>query len=152
MADPKKGYKPGIYRLVSGTIDADGNFSATNVPKAGFVPGIYKLTQVTVDGNGDLSAASEDVGVTASITVTVDAAGDPSVTDTPQEGYVPGFYRVSTSTNEPKEGFIEAFTAVVGTITSGVWSASAVPANALLETTTGATLLETTTGTVLLET
>ena len=124
MANPKEGYKPGIYRLVSGTVDAAGAFSITNVPKEGYLPGIYKLTTVTVDGDGDLSAASEDTGISASITVTIDGDGIPSVTDIPQQGYVPGFYRVTASTNIPKDGFKNTFTSVAGSITSGVWSAT----------------------------
>ena len=137
MADPKVGYSPGVYRLVQGTVDAAGDFSATNVPKEGFVPGIYKLTQVTVDASGDLSATSEDRGVKRSIIVTVDASGDISETNIPQIGYVPGLYRVTTSTNTPKEGFIDTFTTDVGDIVSGIWEASV----ALLLMESGDTLL-----------
>ena len=133
MADPKKGYLPGIYRLVSGTVDANGNFSITNIPKEGYVPGVYKLTEATVDGDGDLSADAGDVGVKASITVTVDANGNLSETDIPQQGYVPGVYRVTTSTNEPKEGPISFFTAVVGSVSSGIWTTTPSLADALLQ-------------------
>ena len=126
MTDPKQGYTSGVYRLVQGTVDASGDFSATNVPKEGFVPGIYKLTEVTVDGNGDLSAASEDVGVRRTIIVTVDGDGDISETDIPQEGYIPGVYRVTTSTNYPKEGLFSTFTAEVGDILSGIWVEASV--------------------------
>lgn len=133
MAEPKKGYLPGIYRLVSGTVDANGYFSITNIPKEGYVPGIYKLTEATVDGDGNLSADAGDVGVKASITVTVDANGNLSETDIPQQGYVSGVYRVTTSTNDPKEGVFSFFTSVVGSISSGVWTATAPVADSLLQ-------------------
>ena len=122
MTDPKKGYKNGVYRLVSGTVDADGVFSITNIPREGYVPGVYKLEQVTIDANGDTSTAENDIGISRSITVTVDGDGNLSETEIPQEGYVPGVYRVTTSTNYPVEGLVETFTAVDGAITSGVWT------------------------------
>ena len=104
MALPKKGYLPGIYRFVSGTVDAAGrylpfDFSITNIPKDGYVPGIYQLTQVTIDAEGNTDVAEDAVGIVAAVEVTVDGAGDLSVTDIPQEGYVSGVYRVTTSTN-----------------------------------------------------
>jgi len=126
MTEPKVGYTSGVYRLVQGTVDANGTFSVTNIPKEGFQPGVYKLTEVTVDGDGDLSAASEDIGVRRSILVTVDGDGDISETDIPQEGYIPGVYRVTTSTNYPKEGLFSTFTAEVGDILGGIWVEAAV--------------------------
>ena len=123
MALPKKGYKPGIYRFVSGTVDGNGDFSITNIPKDGYVSGIYQLTEVTIDADGNTSVEEDDIGITAAIEVTVDGSGDLSVTEVPEEGYVSGVYRVTTSTNIPKEGFNQIkFSAVIGTISSGVWS------------------------------
>jgi len=123
MAEPKKGYKPGVYRFVSGTVDASGDFSITNIPKEGYVSGIYQLTEVTLDEtDGTTTPDEDDIGITKAITVTVDADGDLSVTDIPQEGYVPGVYRVTTSTNIPKEGFNQVdFSAIIGTISGGIW-------------------------------
>jgi len=114
MTNPKVGYKAGAYRLVAGNVDSDGDFSVTNTSKEGYVPGIYKLTEVTVDGDGDLSVSSEDIGISNSVAVTVDAEGDLSTQVTPQQGFVPGIYRVTTSTNYPKDGLIDGFTAVIG--------------------------------------
>jgi len=126
MAEPKKGYKSGVYRFVSGTVDGSGDFSITNIPKEGYVPGIYQLTEVTVDANGNTSPAEDDIGITKAIEVTVDGSGDLSVTDVPQEGYVPGVYRVTTSTNIPKEGFNqEDFSGLIGTISGGIWAPAA---------------------------
>jgi len=122
MALPKKGYKPGIYRFVSGTVDGNGDFSITNIPKDGYVSGIYQLTEVTIDADGNTSVAEDDIGITAAIEVTVDGSGDLSVTEVPEEGYVSGVYRVTTSTNIPKEGFNQIdFSAVIGTISGGKW-------------------------------
>jgi hypothetical protein len=120
--EPKKGYKPGVYRLVIGTVDANGNFSITNIPKEGYVPGVYKGVGVTIDGNGDTSVAEDDTGLSRSITVTVDSDGILSETATPQEGYVSGVYRVTSDTDIPKEGRIEPFSLVLGNITNGIWS------------------------------
>ena len=126
MAIPKKGYKPGVYRFVSGTVDSDGDFSVTNVPKEGYVSGIYQLTQVSVDADGNTSPDEDDIGITKAIEVTVDGAGDLSVTSVPEEGYVAGVFRVTTSTNIPKEGFNQiSFSAAIGTIDGGGgWGAS----------------------------
>lgn len=122
MALPKKGYKPGIYRFVSGTVDGNGDFSITNIPKDGYVSGIYQLTEVTIDADGNTSVEEDDIGITAAIEVTVDGSGDLSVTEVPEEGYVSGVYRVTTSTNIPKEGFNQIdFSAVIGTISGGKW-------------------------------
>ena len=123
MAEPKKGYKSGVYRFVSGTVDGDGDFSITNVPKEGYVSGIYQLTEVSVDGDGNTTPDEDDIGITRAITVTVDGDRNLTPTDLPEEGYVSGVYRVTTSTNIPKEGFNQIkFSAVIGTISSGVWS------------------------------
>jgi len=134
MALPKKGYKPGIYRFVSGTVDGNGDFSITNIPKDGYVSGIYQLTEVTIDADGNTSVEEDDIGITAAIEVTVDGSGDLSVTEVPEEGYVSGVYRVTTSTNEPKEGVFSSFTAVVGSISGGIWTPTPTPtADALLQ-------------------
>lgn len=122
MAEPKKGYKSGVYRLVSGTVDGSGDFSITNIPKEGYVPGIYQLTEVSVDGDGNTTPDEDDIGITRAITVTVDGDGNLTPTDLPEEGYVSGVYRVTTSTNIPKEGFNQIdFSAVIGTISGGKW-------------------------------
>jgi len=126
MTEPKKGFKPGVYRLVSGTVDGAGDFSITNIPKEGWMPGIHKLTEVTIDGSGDTSSSEDDIGLSRAITVTVDGSGNLSETSPPEEGYAPGVYRVTTSTNIPKEGFELTFSAVIGSITSGIWTQSVV--------------------------
>jgi hypothetical protein len=151
MADPKVGYSKGVYRLVQGTVDSDGYFSAANVPKEGFVSGIYKLTEVTVDASGDLSAASEDTGVKRSIFVTVDSDGALSVTSNSQEGYIPGVYRVTTSTNTPKEGLFSTFVTDIGTIVGGVWGASSATSSFLIDTDSGDFLIDTNSGDFLVD-
>ena len=79
------------------------------------------------------STAENDIGLSRSITVTVDGDGLLSETDIPQEGYVSGVYRVTTSTNYPVEGLIETFTAVDGAISSGVWAAASLADAILME-------------------
>jgi len=120
MAEPNKGYNPGVYRCVLGFL-SNGEFQS-NTPKEGFVEGIYVLTGVTVSGDGTTSPSENQTGLNRAIFVNVDADGVLNITDTPQEGYVSGVYRILFSNSESNDGTVPTFSSVVGTVSSGIWS------------------------------
>lgn len=132
MAEPKVGYRGGVYRVVTGLVLPSGQFTPGNVPKEGFAKGVYVLNIVKVNADGDLEAPgspgtikpSDDIGVRRYVSVSVDVNGNVTPSDPPQEGFVPGIYRGTTTTTFPApEGYVPTFTCEQGTISSGIWTA-----------------------------
>lgn len=112
------GKNSGIYRIVIGSVSSDGVFSG-NIPKEGYVAGISTLdisSSVT-----DKLYADKISGVNKCISVYIDSSGDISPPDIPEEGFVPGLYRVTTGAYTPKEGFTN-IQADIGSINNGEWT------------------------------
>ena len=117
MAEPQRGYRPGVDRLVVGNI-VDGKFTPSTEPDEGFNPGVLRINPINPeDAAGDETASGVRRAVTGSVT-----SGQYSVTEAPEEGFNSGIYRATEDTATPEEGFIEGiYDVVLGSVSGGKW-------------------------------
>ncbi len=130
---PQKGYRPGVYRLVSGTVTGDvwSADQGSGIPQEGFNPGVIKTLTVSVNPDESTTPDSDDPGIYRTVNGFV-TNNVYSNQEQPEEGFIPGVFKSAPDGNPvPREGFIRGQAGVViGSISNGKWRGSPSISNA----------------------